>query len=94
MEMNFIGPATIFETFSDALMAILLGTSSPKIRVRNMTSMTIMVWASAEAADAAIPAFCRRAENSAAILFPEKIPVRMPISVMPTCTADRNLSGS
>ena len=56
--------------------------------------MTMMVWASADAPDAAIPAFCSKAENSAAILLPEKIPVKIPISVMPTCTAERNLSGS
>ena len=33
-EMTFIGPATALETFSEALNAILLGTSSPNTMVR------------------------------------------------------------
>ena len=41
-----------------------------------------------------MPALTRRSENAAAILLPEKIPVRIPIRVIPICTAERNLSGS
>ena len=40
------------------------------------------------------PARTRRAAKASAILLPEKIPVRIPMRVMPIWTADRNLSGS
>ena len=93
-EMNFIGPDTNFATFSEALMPIFFGTSSPKIKVRNVTMTTIIPFAKESAAPSDIPAFSKTSANSAAILLPEKIPVRIPMRVMPICTADRNLSGS
>ena len=55
-DMNFMGPATILDTFSDALIPIFFGTSSPKIRVRNITRMTIIVLDKAMAPASAIPA--------------------------------------
>ena len=41
-----------------------------------------------------MPALASTAVSSSAILLPEKIPVRIPIRVIPIWMADRNLSGS
>ena len=93
-DMTFIGPATILATLSEELRAIRFGTSSPKTMLRYVTRITMSPWARAPASPGAMPARTRSAANESAIAFPEKIPVRIPISVMPICTAERNLSGS
>ena len=92
--MTLIGPATIFETFSAALIPILFGTSSPKIKVRNITMITMIPLERDRETDSETPICRNDSASDDASLSPEKIPVRIPIKVIPTWMAERNLSGS
>lgn len=55
--------------------------------------MTMIVCASPEARFTGTFHLMNASESSCAILFPEKIPVRIPINVIPICIVERKLSG-
>ena len=92
-ERNTIGPEMIRAIFSEELIPIFLGTSSPRMIVRSVTSTTISVCANGEATEAFIPHFWKSSERSTAIDAPENIPVRIPIKVIPICTVERKFVG-
>ena len=94
MEKNLMAPETFFATVSELLSAIRFGTSSPKRIVKYMTIRTMIVLDRKPASMVGSPQPIMRLAKPTAILFPEKIPVRIPIRVMPIWTADKNFSGS
>ena len=93
-ESTDIGPAIALATFSALLIPMRFGTSSPSTIEKYVTIMTIRVFASPLAVETGTPHFSNTPPRERAISLPEKIPVRIPIKVMPICMVDKNLSGS
>ena len=89
----FIGLATILAMRSALNNPICFGISSPKMMERKVTIITMMVVAIVLAYSFRKPIFSIDGCNRRANLSPEYTPVRIAISVMPICAADKNFSG-
>ena len=92
-DSRFIGRATSLETFSAKAIPIRLGTSSPIIKVKYVTTTTIITWATTKAYADGIKEESINAKGAAKD-SPEYKPVRIPIKVIPICMVDKKRSGS
>ena len=70
-ERKYMGRATALEAFSAMLKPMRFGTSSPKMMLRYVTRMMMMVWAVKRAYACGKPALVSRSEKSSASEAPE-----------------------
>ena len=93
LDRKSMGRETIFDTVPEAPRPILLGTSSPNMSVRYVTTTTIRPFAMAGAYGANMPMRSIQSVTYTASISPEKRPVSIPIRVIPICIVERKRSG-
>ena len=83
--------ATAIASDSAWVSAMRFGTNSPNTNVQKVTKRTTAPKASSSEMSASTPRAANHPPRASANVAPLYTPVSMPMSVMPTCTADRNV---